>query len=161
MSQIIPSLPADLVEFLRSAKALTYDAKQCECGSVTLCGVDELASEEIEVLFINYFPVVDDPHEDDEGDYVTSAVNLVASCQEFEPEHILSWFPEIASFGSYDIDHGHVNLFPGKTWADIVKDPLPYLNAQWREDGIAEKAMPTTPGIRWAGKAPKPRRGKR
>lgn len=144
-------LPGDLVDFLKSGKRLDYEAGDCECGAVQLLAIKELDAEDIAVEFVNYFPAIDDPHEDEDGSYMTLAVNLVETCEDYEPSHVLSWFPEIGSFGSYDIDEGHINLFTGATWTDIAKNPVPYLNAQWRDDPgvVCKRALPSTPGIRW------------
>ncbi len=158
-----PKLPEDLVAFLRAGKQLKYEAPRCECGRVELCPLSELYAEEIAVEFFNYDPPVEDPHEEDTGLYLTESVNLVRSCQDYDPEHILCWLPRIGCYGTYDVEHCELTMFPRKSWTDIAGDPLPYLNAQWRgrKIGYAQRALPTTPGIEWAARRKAPGNAKR
>ena len=65
------------------------------------------------------------------GYYTVPAISLTAKCEAYSPEYILLWLPNEKMFGTWDEDHWVLLVFRGASWDDIVKDPLPYLNAQW------------------------------
>lgn len=130
-------LPADLMTFLRGRGKLAYDTTLCECGKVTLLPLSKLKSATIVVQPEEPDDSLLDPHGEEDGAYGTSAVNLVAEAENYDPEYMLSWLPDLGMFASYDIDHGVLHIFPGVTWTQIAADPLAYLNAQWRPAGQA------------------------
>ncbi len=59
------------------------------------------------------------------------AISLTDESDIFDPEFILMWLPNEQCYGTWDGDHQTVTLFPNTTWADIAKDPAPFLGAQW------------------------------
>ncbi len=130
-------LPAELVAFLQAGKELQYDPDDCDTGLVTLLP--------FEALKLQYFPcdyghgLVDseeDPHLDDSGCYTVTGVNLIATCEEYDPEGLLLWLPLEQRFAAWDSDHRHMEVFAKSvTWASIVADPGPHLEASCGGEG--------------------------
>ena len=69
------------------------------------------------------------------GIAAVQAVDLIAACDSYDPHGILVWLPKEQAYGTWDMDHWDVAVFPGITWTDIEADPLTYLNAQWEGGG--------------------------
>jgi hypothetical protein len=129
-------LPQDLVVFLKDNKQLSYDADECEPGQITLLPFNKLAVGEVYINSEGAPFVDDDPHAGEEGYYSVPAMNLVADCDGYDPEGILIWLPDQQVFGTWDIDHWDVLVFPDVSWTDIVSDPAKYVNAQWEPDDV-------------------------
>lgn len=133
------SLPEDLMAFLKSGKMLAYDSARCEPGRITLL---EPGKHQIGEVYVNNAHE-GDPHTQDDGCYVVRAVNLVDSCEGYSPEYILLWLPDTNEYGTWDCDHYELMVFPKVLWANIVEDPLRYINAQWyRGDASVEVTAP-------------------
>ena len=146
------NLPDDLAVFLKASKQLEYDCSSCEAGKIILCSYDELKTDMIRVNS-DESPLKDeDPHAEEDGYYEIPAVSLSKECDGYDPEFILLWLPEDNLFGSWDCDHWDLYVFADTDWADIVADPLPYLNAQWsgnQEVGKYFKPYPKYPFKIW------------
>jgi hypothetical protein len=125
------NLPRDLVQFLEDGRQLTYDSSLCECGLVRLLPLNQLVVEEFYVDSEGGVLEAIDPHRGEKGYYRVTAVDLVADCEGYDPKGILIWLPELELFGTWDIDHWDMLVFPGVTWKDIAANPERYLNAQW------------------------------
>ncbi|MEL6822341.1 MAG: hypothetical protein AAFP70_11310 [Calditrichota bacterium] len=122
--------PEQLEKFLKSGNQLSYDYKQVEAGRIVLKKWQDLQTG---VVWIDSF------REGDEGYYEIPAVNLVESCDGYDPEFILLWLPNEKVFGTWDCDHWGLIVFPETTWSEIVKSPVPFLNAQWSPDSKVGK----------------------
>lgn len=142
--EMVP-LPEDLTEFLKRGRQLEYDHKNCECGKVTLLALGRHELEEIWIDGRALSDIAEDPNRGTEGYYAIPAVNLVADCSGYDPEHILSWLPESRMYCSWDDNHGVATVFPNKTWSDLAADPLPYLNAQWEPTPLGDFWQPLVP----------------
>lgn len=129
-------LPTEAKEFLKSGQQFHYDATCCEAGLVTLKTYDELKLTEIWVNSEASPIQEDDPHAGEEGYYVIPCVDLIATCEGYDPEGILIWLPGYQVFGQWDCDHWDVVIFPSTKWTNIVANPAHYLGAQW--DGSME-----------------------
>ena len=151
-------LPQDLVTFLRGKRELVYEPEHCECGAVKLVALEEITLSAFYVDSENAPWVNQDPHAGKYGYYSVPGVNLVVACDGYDPDGILIWLPDVELFGTWDCDHWNLLIFPSATWADIVADPVKYLNAQWRlQENITEFLIPTQrfsfhPGRPWDSK---------
>jgi hypothetical protein len=136
----VPEIPDDLAAFLRGGPR-TLDAGHYE--TATLFGLDELQVETLEVT-PNMAPFVHDhPHADRYGHYAVPAVNLVRGdprpSLDF-PAWLFLWLPVERRYGSYDLDHGDLYVFPpGVSWSQIAADPVPFIRAS---DGLADGPVP-------------------
>jgi hypothetical protein len=130
------NLPEDLVTFLHANRQLEYDSDQCEAGRITLLSLNQLSLGEVYVDSEESPLAKTDPHVGERGYYAVTAVNLIADCEEYDPEGILIWLPDLELFGTWDCDHWDVRVFPGATWTDIVNDPVKYINAQWEPNEV-------------------------
>jgi hypothetical protein len=138
-----PALPDDLQAFLRDGRQLEYDPSACEPGQVLLLPLGKHTLAEVWIDGKQLVGVADDPHAGNKGYYAVPAINLVGSCEAYDPEHVLLWLPEEGLYGTWDCDHWELCVFPRAAWTDIAADPLPYLNAQWYPSpAVAELFVP-------------------
>ena len=127
-------IPEDLRVFLSKNNHLDYDHNKAECGSTELHSIEDLSVGSI-------WLAPEDINTD--GYHEIPAVKLISDCKVYEADYILFWLPNENVYGSWDCDHWSVTIFPDTTWASIVKNPLPYLNAQWQpEAGIGQLYKP-------------------
>jgi hypothetical protein len=153
-------LPDDLKTFLAAGRSLEYDPKQCECGAITLLRARQLRLRPFTIFTDEMQHIYGDPRRG-KGCYLVPAVNLVATCQSYDPYGILIWIPKERMFGSWDCDHHVIQVLVARhvrdnrsfieaaTWTDIVQAPARYLNAQWRLDALASKVLVPWPKYRW------------
>lgn len=128
------NLPKELRDFLQSGKQLDYDQSKCEPGKITLKKLKDLKADEV-WIDSEESPIAEkDPNKGKEGYYTVPAVSLIEDCEGYEPDFILLWLPNENLFGTWDCDHLDLKIFLKATWNDIVKNPLPYINAQWEAD---------------------------
>jgi hypothetical protein len=132
----VPEIPDDLAAFLRGGpRALEVGHYE----TVTLFGLGELRVETLEVT-PNMAPFAGDhPHAAGSGHYAVPAVNLVRGDTrpglDF-PAWLLLWLPAEWRYGSYDLDHGDLYVFPpGVSWSQIAADPVPFIQAS---DGLPD-----------------------
>lgn len=155
------SLPDDLRAFLSADRQLQYDSNRCECGQVTLLRPRQLRLRPFTIFTDEMQHVHGDPRRG-KGYYVVPAVNLVASCEHYQPLGILIWIPKEGMFGTWDCDHhvmqvlvtfrrrGDTAGIEAATWTDIEADPLRYLNSQWGpRDASTSKVLVPWPKYRW------------
>lgn len=135
-------LPLDLTHFLAEDRQLIYPAAECECGQVTLLPIGRHTLGDVWIDGQSLYDIATDPNDGIEGYYVVPAVNLIASCEGYDPEHILSWIPELNMYCSWDCDHWAITAFPGTTWDTISAEPLRYINAQWYPSHTGEPFVP-------------------
>ena len=124
------SLPGDLFDFVYSGRQLKYPVKESIPGRLALRGLDELSLGSVWVDS-EKAPIDGDPNEGKIGYYTVPAFSLTKKCTGYEPEFLLLWLPTENLYGTWDCDHGHLVVFPDATWSDIVRDPIPFINAQW------------------------------
>ena len=136
------SIPQDLSEFLVAGKQLEYDTELCEAGRVVLHHAKQL---KVAPIFIDSegSPLYDeDPNAGIHGYYAVPALSLIARCENYDPDGILIWLPDQSCYGTWDCDHWDVLTFGSAKWLDIVKDPLPFINAQWKREVECEYLVP-------------------
>jgi hypothetical protein len=126
----VPDIPDDLAAFLRGGPR-TLEAAHYE--TVTLLGLEELRVEELPVT-PNMAPFASDhPHADGYGHYAVPAVNLVRGGPKRAgsfPAWLFLWLPAERRYGSYDLDHGDLYVFPpDASWSQIAADPEPFIRA--------------------------------
>ncbi|GMQ63821.1 hypothetical protein [Vallitalea maricola] len=143
-------IPDDLKTFLVSKEKLVYDANNCEAGKIILNTFDELEvclvptdidNAEFmlndEIVYGN----IDDPHYQEMGCYLIPAINLINSCEHYEPFGLLLWLPKYNSYSIWDNSHILLKKFSENiTWTDIKKDFSLYINAGW---GQTDKKLET------------------
>ena len=135
-------LPKDLTDFLAAKRQLEYSATDCECGQIKLLPLGEHKLGEVWVDGDSLNDIAVDPNKGIEGYYAVPAVNLVKSCQGYDPEHILSWIPDSDLYISWDCDHWAITMFPSVTWRQITESPLQYINAQWESPSVGHPLVP-------------------
>jgi hypothetical protein len=127
-------LPDDLVEFLESERRLEYDASACEIGVFALRTLDEV--EEIDLT------VSDESHE---SNCVIRALDLLKSCEVYDPRGMLVYIPSLRKYGSYDSELKVLITYRGMSWSDFLADPARHINAAWDFDPeIAEATFSET-----------------
>jgi hypothetical protein len=123
-SSVAQLIPEDLRSFLESRKKLKYASSVCEPGQVLLKKLSQL-----EMSFVR---IEKDQSTGTPEYYDIPAISLTDECEGgYDPEFILLWLTEEKKYGTYDTDHGILWVFHDVTWLNIVKNPVPYLNAQW------------------------------
>lgn len=136
------TLPDDLTEFLASNRQLEYPSTECECGRIILLPLGKHELGEVWVDGESLREIASDPNKGIEGYYAVPAVNLVESCDGYDPEHILSWVPDLALYISWDCDHWAITMFQSVTWRQIANSPLQFVNAQWESPSIGQALVP-------------------
>ena len=136
----LSSLQIELREYLSNPENLIIKLDAGELMSVRLHALDQVPLTMFDVnsseLFMNR-PLKNDPEETREY----QGFDLVADCEDYQPEGIMIWFPEWQRFGSWDCDHHTIMTFPHAQWADIVKAPTWYFNGQWYPDKIEHEEV--------------------
>jgi len=130
-------IPEDLKDFLTQGKQLDYDRFQCDAGLVKLKNLQSLKVENVEISTkrVKNISEQDDPNKNRNGAYIVPAVSLISECRNFDPDFILLWLPGEKMFGSLGGEYvNELLVFPNASWTDIVNDPIPYINSQWRAD---------------------------
>ena len=117
------TLPDDLTDFLTAKRQLEYAARDCECGQVILLPLGKHELGEVWLDGQSLHDVASDPNNGVEGYYAVPAVNLVESCDGYDPEHILSWIPDSDLYISWDTDHWVITMLPSVTWRQIADSP--------------------------------------
>lgn len=135
-------LPDDLIAFLESGAKLEYEASECECGQVILLPIHKLKLDTVALDGQSLYGIANDPNAGKGGYYQIEAVNLVSACDGYDPEFILAWLPKSQLYGTWDCDHLAMTVFPGASWSDIAKKPLPFINAQWENDDVGVPLVP-------------------
>jgi hypothetical protein len=127
-------LPDDLVAFLKTDHRLRYDAEACEIGVFTLRALDEV--QEIELIV---------SAEQGGAACMMYGLDLLKSCEEYDPRGMLVYIPLLRKYGSYDGDKQSLVTYRGMSWSDFLANPTRYINAGWFEDEeIAEETFNET-----------------
>lgn len=126
-------VPEELIKFLNAGRTLEYDASKCTVGCVSLHLPDQIQFKEFGVNSQhNARWAEEDPHVDEQGDYIVRAYDLVAECEHYCPEGILIYVPELGVYGNHDHDHHAITSYPRVTWWNIVGDPIRFLTGCFR-----------------------------
>ena len=129
---------------------LRYDASQCAAGKVVLHELSQLEYGTCGVSSYDTDVADEDPNKGEDGWYRVPMVSLVADCENYAPDYLLVWLPDEQLFGTYDVEHRHLRVFPGAAWSDLRSDPVKYINSQWdRSAAFAEDAKPWLFPKRW------------
>jgi hypothetical protein len=129
------TIPADLHAFLAKPGKRRLKLTGCMTGPVTLCAPNELTAK----MFTIY-------KRDGFNKDRFRGVDLVSACQDEDPSGIMVWFSALKVYGQWDCDHHKIIVFPGVTWSDIARNPVPYFEAQWEPDNVPHRYLkPRTP----------------
>lgn len=154
------SVPEELRKFLSAKKLLEYDPQQCECGKVTLLRPRQLRLRPYTIFTNEMQEVYGDPRRG-KGCYLVPAVDLVATCEHYDPIGIFIWIPKVKMFGRWDSDHhvikvlttrhvrGNSAYIEAALWEDILADPALFLSAAWGRDQTISKLLLPWPKFRW------------
>ncbi len=124
-------LPDDLVAFLKTDRRLRYDARACEIGVFTLRALDEVQEIELAVSA-----------EQGEATCVMRGLDLLKTCEAYDPRGMLVYIPSLRKYGSYDGEKQSLVTFRGMSWSDFLASPTRYINAGWFEDEeVAEETF--------------------
>jgi hypothetical protein len=127
-------LPDDLVKFLWLDRDVKYDASKCEIGVFTFRTLDEV--EEIELIV---------SAEESDAVCVMRGLDLLRSCEEYDPRGMLVYIPSLRKYGSYDREKKSLITYRDMSWSDFLANPTRYINASWFEDDeIAEETFNET-----------------
>ncbi|MCA9070328.1 MAG: hypothetical protein KDA84_15455 [Planctomycetaceae bacterium] len=130
------NLPMDLVEFLSVGTQLEYDPDDCDAGVVTLLPLAELKLERFPVETSGQPFFKDDPNHPNVNSYLVLGVNLIASCDDYDPRGLLLWLPIEHRYAAWDDSHCTILVFGEQvTWDDIINNPVPYLEGSLGADG--------------------------
>lgn len=139
-------LPHDLVSFLQEGQQLSYAAETCEAGRVLLLSFAKLQLQRFPVETRSLDVYKTDPHFPKLNSYLVLGVNLVESCDGYDPVGILLWLPVESRYGVWDSSHCNINMFARSVmWSDIARDPVHYINAGWCYEDSAD----TEPLVPW------------
>jgi hypothetical protein len=116
-------LPDDLVEFLESDRRLKYDASACEIGIFTFHALDEIKQIDLTVSA-----------KDHQSTCTVRALDLVKSCEGYDPKGMFVYIPSLRKYGSYDSESQVLITYGGMTWSNFLADPARYINAAWDND---------------------------
>src|ERR1700754_4020372 len=120
-------IPQDLQTFLRKKGQLTCDWKLAQTGRLKLLPLAELRVGSVYAAPRGTL----DPNRRRRGIYRIPAISLIARCERYDPDHLLTFLPLEGRFATFDGDHAVVTVFTDATWTDIGRNPLPYVNANW------------------------------
>lgn len=128
------SLPDEVFEYLeknRDNLVITYP-KGYELSKLELCKIDEIRCGQAFISSWEYTNNrnVKDPNFKDDGNYYIDVIELVKYEENHNPNGILIWIPSIKQFGTCDVYHGVLYVFPDTGFNKIIEDKS-YLNAQW------------------------------
>jgi membrane protease YdiL (CAAX protease family) len=124
-------LPDDLVAFLKTDRRLEYDASMCEIGVFALRSLDEIQEIELAVSA-----------ERGGSTCLMRGLDLLKSCEEYDPRGMLVYIPSLRKYGSYDGEKQSLVTYRSMSWSDFLANPVRYINAAWFEDKeIAEETF--------------------
>jgi hypothetical protein len=146
-------LPDDLRAFLSAGSQLQYNENESTIGRIVLKTEAELSRDTI-AGYPGCQSIIDDPYEDLDGLYQIEVYDLVAESEMYQTEGLFCWIIALQCFGVVDPEHGDVLTFPGVTWANIVKSPTTYLDAQW-DVGLGRHVLPWLRFLRNVGVGPR------
>jgi hypothetical protein len=102
---------------------LEYDASACEIGVFTFRTLEEV--EEIDLVVSS---------QDHELICVIHALDLLKTCEEYDPRGMLVYIPSLRKYGSYDSELEVLITYRGMSWSNFLGEPARYINAAWDFD---------------------------
>ncbi len=126
-------LPPLCAADIEKEKQLTYESSDCECGRVRLVRSDEIFEMQVRCESNFTRGIFRNPQRFQAS---LRAVNLIAEAEDYDPEFILAWLPELKKFATIDTAHFDVTVFQNSTWEDIVADPITFLESQWFDGSV-------------------------
>lgn len=128
---IADKLPDDLIAFLQSGCRLDFDAADCEIGVFSLRFLNDI--EEIAMTVAA---------EKGDSSCVIRGLDLLKSCEDYNPRGMLVYIPSLRKYGSYDAEKKSLITFRDMSWSAFRADPAKYINAGWSgDDKIAEETF--------------------
>jgi hypothetical protein len=125
-------LPQKLVDFVRAGG--TLETASSRLGKVRVKSLSELR---IGTIYVAPIAKVD-PNLGRDGVYRVPAISLLAECQRYDPDHILSYLPLERMFCVFDSDHARITVFPDATWSDIACEPNTYIDTLWQSTPVVK-----------------------
>ncbi len=131
-------LPPEVLAFLEEhgKKKLTFDPEKhpdMEVREVVFKASRSLKRSKFNLCTHEYYLNQGESGDDPNLEYMLEGVDLIAASDDYDPEGILVWFPQLDEFGFWDPDHAVIGLFPKTPWAKIEKRLPQYINAQWND----------------------------
>jgi hypothetical protein len=143
------NLPEDLTNYLKHKTGLSIKmtGPDAEVTEITLYPIDEIQKKRFDIsryeILLNYSGNVNpkdlEKYGDDRSEY--EGYDLIKSCNDYDPEGVLVYFPDWKQYGSWDSDHHLITVYPGRNWGDILRDPKKYINGQWYPDNVTHKLI--------------------
>ncbi len=65
---------------------------------------------------------------------VLRGLDLIRSCEEYDPRGMLVYIPSLRKYGSYDGEKKSLITFRDMSWSAFCADPVKYINAGWSAD---------------------------
>lgn len=132
----MPALPEDLRAYLADPAHRRLHFVEGEIRDVELYAPDDVPTRTFDVDTYDFF-LNGELTEDPEKSYEFDGYDLVKACNSYDPEGIFIWFPTLQVYGSWDCDHHKIFLYPGRTWTEILREPVWYFNGQWYPDRVS------------------------
>ena len=133
-------LPEDLIAHLSDAANRSLTLSDGEIRELTYYAPDDapLKTFEVDSYQLHNEGLLD---HDPEEQRKFSGYDLIATCNAYDPEGILIWFPEWSRYGSWDCDHLSIITYPDVTWTQIAADPTWYVNGQWYPEKVKHERV--------------------
>ena len=136
------NVPQECLDALRTGFQFSFwRLLRSTIGKFKLKTADQLALTTI-TTFPGCQSIHNDPFQPFDGMYHIDVVDLIAECSKYDTEGLFCWIPLLTCFAAVDPEHGDILTFPSATWADIVRSPIRYLEAQWGESGDGIRVFP-------------------
>lgn len=136
MNELNKLIPIDLRNFLCefSAEEIKCEGANCshyEIDRLSVYHPEDLFMHQYELDTYEYFNTYGEKGKLPKQRYTISGVPLVASCDDYDPEGILIYFPQYKKYGTWDPDHLIIGLYPSDSWESIKNDLFLYVNSLW------------------------------
>jgi hypothetical protein len=119
------NLPEDLHEFLKNVPQQGRVLDGLDYGQVILKSLDEMALTTLAIRPGSQY-IVDDPYDELEGAYQIRIVDLIAECEDHDPEGLFCWIEDLGVYGSINSEDSNIIIFPGVSWSVIAARPSYY-----------------------------------
>lgn len=133
-------LPDDLIAYLSQESNRSLSLPEGEVRRLTFHAPEAIPLRRFDVDSYglhNAGELKEDPDETREYE----AYDLIASCDGYDPDGILAWFPEWQRYGSWDCDHHTIITYPDVTWTQIAAAPTWYVNGQWFPENVRHEMV--------------------
>jgi hypothetical protein len=135
------NIPADLHTFLSNPENLRATfPRGGEIERLRFYSADELKLAQFTVdsweLHHNG-PLPFDPEESRQYE----GYSLVQDCNDYDPMGVLVWFPCFSAYGSADVGHERIIIYPSASWPDILAHLGDYANGQWYPEKVPHEEV--------------------